>query len=200
MSFIQPCFIRKNTTELRKKLEEMGYKRDYPDYTSHCKTIFAYQYPIKGFDTPSYTIADSFDLPYADGSALRGKFIDCGTNEDLFLALAALRDDTDKNQWFASNYFDKHGNPDEWRFCTEDDYKDFFGDCPYIRNYDDYHKATVSEIIEYFKEKPFLNNGNFFSVSTFDLDEIKPIFDNLFGRHDTPISQKIEDDIRKINK
>ena len=25
MSFIQPCFIRKNTPELRKKLEELGY-------------------------------------------------------------------------------------------------------------------------------------------------------------------------------
>ena len=26
--------------------------------------------------------------------------IDCGTNEELFLALAALRDDTNKFQWF----------------------------------------------------------------------------------------------------
>lgn len=26
MGFIQPCFIRKNTPELRKKLEELGYK------------------------------------------------------------------------------------------------------------------------------------------------------------------------------
>ena len=28
--------------------------------------------------------------------------IDCGTNEELFLAIAALRDDTDKLQWFIS--------------------------------------------------------------------------------------------------
>ena len=26
MTFIQPCFIRKNTPELRKKLEDLGYK------------------------------------------------------------------------------------------------------------------------------------------------------------------------------
>ena len=26
MGFIQPCFIKKNTPELRKKLEELGYK------------------------------------------------------------------------------------------------------------------------------------------------------------------------------
>ena len=25
---------------------------------------------------------------------------DCGDNEGLFLAIAAIRDDTDKNQWF----------------------------------------------------------------------------------------------------
>ena len=29
MAFIQPCFIRKNTPELRKKLVELGYNR-YP--------------------------------------------------------------------------------------------------------------------------------------------------------------------------
>lgn len=27
-------------------------------------------------------------------------YIDCGTNENLFLALAALQDDTDNEQWF----------------------------------------------------------------------------------------------------
>lgn len=91
--FIQPCFIRKNTLKIQEKLEDLGYK-NYLDYTANCKIIFVYQHPIKSFDVPCYTIADSFDLPYADGSALKNKFIDCETNEDLFLALAALRDDT----------------------------------------------------------------------------------------------------------
>lgn len=72
--------------------------------------------------------------------------IDCGDNEELFKAVVAIRNDTDKNQWFASNYYNKDGEPDSWGFCTEDDYKEFFGDCPYIRNYDDYHKATVEEL------------------------------------------------------
>ena len=58
--------------------------QNYPEWTVDCSIIWAYQYPIKGFDTPSYVIADSFDLPFDKHSALCGKFIDCGTNEELF--------------------------------------------------------------------------------------------------------------------
>ena len=32
MAFTQPCYIRKNTPELRKKLEELGYKIE-PTYS-----------------------------------------------------------------------------------------------------------------------------------------------------------------------
>ena len=31
MGFTTPCFIRKNTPELRKKLEELGYFNDSPE-------------------------------------------------------------------------------------------------------------------------------------------------------------------------
>ena len=37
--FIQPCFIRKNTPELRKKLEELGYKPTYPKTYVECEKI-----------------------------------------------------------------------------------------------------------------------------------------------------------------
>lgn len=98
--FIQPCFVRKSTPEIRKKLEAIGYKKQSPDNTDNCNIIFAYQYPMDGFDTPSYVIADSFDIPFDKSSCLCGKFIDCGTNEDLFIAIAALRSDSDYMQWF----------------------------------------------------------------------------------------------------
>ena len=97
---------------------------------------------------------------YYECTEIPGRFespIDCGTNEDLFLAIAALRDDTDKNQWFASNYFNKNMNPDSFVKCTTDDYKEFFGDCPYTRNYDDYHKATINELIKFFN-KTYIQN------------------------------------------
>ena len=145
MGFTTPCFIRKNTQELRRGLEELGYSKNYPEWTVDCSIIWAYQYPIKGFDTPSYVIADSFDLPFDKHSALCGKFIDCGTNEELFLAIAALRDDTDKNQWFTDG--------DKWILCPEIKFSTYWVYNDIDVNIDIVHKATVDELIEYFKEK-----------------------------------------------
>ena len=64
MGFSTPAFIRKNTPELRKKLEELGYVKNSPIWTDNCSIIWAYQYPVKGFDTPNYVIANSFDIPF----------------------------------------------------------------------------------------------------------------------------------------
>ena len=145
MGFTTPCFIRKNTQELRRGLEELGYSKNYPEWTVDCSIIWAYQYPIKGFDTPSYVIADSFDLPFDKHSALCGKFIDCGTNEELFLAIAALRDDTDKNQWFTDG--------DKWILCPEIKFSTYWVYNDVDVNLDVIHKATVNELIEHFKTK-----------------------------------------------
>ena len=87
MAFTQSCFIRKNTPELRKKLEELGY--DY--YTPN---------GIKS-DNIVVSLGCIFDICSID--TIKQAFnncIDCGTNEELFLALAALRDDSDYMQWF----------------------------------------------------------------------------------------------------
>jgi hypothetical protein len=51
MGFTTPCFIRKNTETLRNNLEEVGYLNNYPKWTDDCSIIWAYQYPMKGFDT-----------------------------------------------------------------------------------------------------------------------------------------------------
>lgn len=132
--FTTPCFIRKNTPELRKALEDFGYNKNSPRYTDDCNIIFAYQYPVKGFDNPSYVIADTFDIPFDKGSLIRGKFIDCGVNEDLFLALAALRDDTDAKQWFTDG---KLWEKTEAELPSR--YMQMHG-----------HKATADELIEHF--------------------------------------------------
>jgi hypothetical protein len=145
MGFTTPCFIRKNTPELRKKLKELGYFNYSPQWTNNCSIIWAYQYPMKGFDTPNYVIADSFDVPFNKHSALCGKFIDCGTNEELFLAIAALRDDTDKNQWFTD------GN--KWILCPEIKFSTYWVYNDVDVNLDVIHKATVNELIEHFKIK-----------------------------------------------
>jgi hypothetical protein len=152
MGFTTAAFIRKNTPELRKKLEELGYIKNSPKWTDDCNIIWAYQYSEeKGFDTPHYVIANAFDIPFDKHSRLCGKFIDCGTNENLFLAIAALRDDTDNNQMFINGKGD-------WGICRDNtEYGglsgiDFYG-MPNDLNVDNYHKATVEELIEHFKGK-----------------------------------------------
>lgn len=144
MGFTTPCFIRKNTQELRRGLKELGYFNNSPQWTNNCSIIWAYQYPMKGFDTPNYVIADSFDIPFDKHSALCGKFVDCGTNEELFLAIAALRDDTDKYQWFTDG--------DLWFKCGDEVCNENIE--YYLNKYGrKIHKASVNELIEHFKIK-----------------------------------------------
>lgn len=159
MGFTTAAFIRRNTPELRKKLEELGYVKNSPIWTDNCSIIWAYQYPEKGFDTPNYVIADSFDIPFDKHSRLCGKFIDCGINEELFLAIAALRDDTDENQWFTDGK--------DWAYRLKPSYcapcvtiyKTLaFDRIPEDFKMGNYHKATVEELIEHFKEKE-VNHG-----------------------------------------
>ena len=69
--------------------------------------------------------------------------VDCGTNEELFLAIAALRDDTDKNQWFTDD--------DKWILCPEIKFSTYWVYNDVDVNLDVIHKATVNELIEHFK-------------------------------------------------
>ena len=137
--FTQPCFIRKNTPELRKKLEELGYNR-HPSYGDN-----EYLYLNRGF----------YHTNVVGYSEEIERMIDCESNEELFLALAALRDDSNENQWFIAQdtMWDENYNGEitveykegEWLIW---DYYSFMIDEPsYFR------KATVEEIIEHFNKK-----------------------------------------------
>lgn len=143
--FTTPCFIRKNTPGLRKKLEELGY---YPHPSE--KKLYE-KYP--NYVGPSLHTGRGFyaimPIGYDEELAFE---VYCGLNEGRFLALAALREDTDKGQWFCANEYN-------WsrRFfiCKYDTIKEHInmvadGDCG---SYKDFHKATVEEIIEHFKNK-----------------------------------------------
>ena len=88
MGFIQPCFIRKNTPELRKKLEELGYTPN----SYECFWDDDNRYLITFISSP--TGFNGFGLCITDCCILYHKsYIDCGDNEELFIALAALRDE-----------------------------------------------------------------------------------------------------------
>lgn len=92
MGFLYKAFIRKNTPELKKKLMDLGYK-DYGNLRFYGDPIILYC-DVNHFFTSPFVL---------EGEQYRGKyddFIDCGDNEELFLAIAALHDDTDYMQWF----------------------------------------------------------------------------------------------------
>lgn len=129
MGFTTPCFIRKSTKELTEKVYKLG-GRDGRSFW-HCGYL-----TLLLAEKQQFTCLDD---EHGNAEMLIEKgFIDCGTNEELFLAIAALRDDTDKFQWFIS--------PERvW---------------VYNKDYDSilevslkWHKATVNELIEHFKEK-----------------------------------------------
>lgn len=125
MGFTTPCFIRKNTEALRKKLEEIGYKM------------------LSSIEYDNLECSDNWVNDIKSLNDCNG--IDCGTNEELFLAIAALRDDTDKNQWFTD------GN--KWILCPEIKFSTYWVYNDVDVNLDVIHKATVNELIEHFKIK-----------------------------------------------
>ena len=148
MGFTTPCFIRKNTKELRKELEELGYEI----LNSGDTTLDAHNYDGKGNHKSieeGKAIITSYGNLYGviydvDTVTKKGR-IDCGMNEELFLAIAALRDDTDKYQWFTDG--------DKWIQCSEIRFSTYWAYNDVDINTDTIHKATVNELVEHFKEK-----------------------------------------------
>lgn len=138
MGFTTPAFIRKNTSDLRKKLERLGYYL-HPECIDDDRGNYLFVNREYYLNRP---------LGYSEQLS---RSIDCGTNEDLFLALAALRDDTDNGQFFVfEERFVSRINPDviiekgTLLKCCMDKWR-----MPYFP----FHKATVKELIEHFKEK-----------------------------------------------
>ena len=148
MGFTTPCFIRKNTPELRRGLEELGYNI----LNSGNTTLDEHNYDGKGSHKSieeGKAIITSYGNLYGviynvDTVTKKGR-IDCGTNEELFLAIAALRDDTDKYQWFTDG--------DKWILCPKTKFSTYWVYYHIDVNTDTIHKATVNELIEHFKTK-----------------------------------------------
>ena len=130
--FTQKCFIRKNTQELVNKLEKLGYEIPFVVEYGNGDTILAkYGILCNIHSIPNSIFGENYF------SLLTHSAIDCGTNEELFLAIAALRDDTDNMQWFT----DGNGY---WQLCIGS-FK-----FPSLAK-EKLHNATVPELIEHFK-------------------------------------------------
>lgn len=130
--FTQPCFIRKYTPQLIQMLENIGIKK-------HPSIMLIYRqenlYVNRGFYS-NYPIGYQEEIEMS---------IDCGTNEQLFLAISSLRNDTDKNQWFTDGV--------NWVLCDEFKFSSYWVYNDINISLDTIHKATVEELIEHFKDK-----------------------------------------------
>lgn len=147
--FTTPCFIRKNTPELRNKLEELGYricictKFNGATWLDTSTDGSVHGVGHFGEDEPCETHEESLAMFLYEHKA-----IDCDTNEDLLLALAALRDDSDYMQWFCDN------RSDNWVMCKDKNNPKNLprGGRGWWTDHGILHKASVEEILEHFKE------------------------------------------------
>ena len=135
--FKHGCFIRKNSEYLRKSLNLIG-KRNLCNI--HDGILITHS-------DRHYSLLDcneTIEIMLDDG------FIYCGTNEELFLAIASLRDDSDIHQWFimdAEVYTEI--SKGDWFVATDIKGGKHVGtqiDPLYC------HKATVEELIEHFNK------------------------------------------------
>lgn len=145
--FTQSAFIKKNTQELREKLRDMGYYVPPEPFYSYKKVHSAlrkYKLLPELFYSP-YLHADHGLIRPAD--AFNGEGIDCEENEDLFLALAALRDDTDFLQWFVWDKTILTNKKGKWMLSYVGKMRVDMLEKGY------YHKATVEELIKHFESE-----------------------------------------------
>ena len=139
--FKTKCFIRKNTPELRGKLEKMGYR------VCRCTGEATTVYLMAGHGDIHAVHDESVDIFEDEVKSGTCKLIDCGDNELLFLALAAMRDDTDKDQLFTNGI--------DWAIKREAARNLGLPGFEYLSFPRDVntplHKATIEEIMEQFK-------------------------------------------------
>ena len=144
MAFIQPCFIRKNSPELRKKLEELGYKPfgsvKYEWDTGWGLSTDNRLGEFESFDNNGLENIIKCEPPDYEDS------IDCGTNEELFIAIASMTD----NEYGLCDYY-----------IVTDDYNLRYTKGSIHRalplssviHPSCYRKARVEELIEFFKKE-----------------------------------------------
>lgn len=143
--FTQRCCIWKNTKKLKNKLKDLGYHickcTNFDDaiILKNCidnGTIHGFGY----YDESSGFVNKNEMLKQFKNDCKKTNIIDCGVNEELFLALAAIRDDSDINQWF------KIIGPSGIFFKKSSENKFTYDASHYI-----WVKASVNDLINLFK-------------------------------------------------
>lgn len=172
MEYLQECFIRKNNAKLRKNLAKIGYRVcpcctfDDSEWLSTMLYIDNNAVkPIKRIEVHGigyfdelfpFGKEDRFDEYIKENNKKKNPEIDCGENEELFLAIAALRNDTDRYQWFFSTGWTTYNGeplPDKWVLCDQNTLEDFarVNNSPNSYSREMWKKATVEDLINHFK-------------------------------------------------
>ena len=148
MAFLYKAFIRKNSSELRNKLEKLGYTNGAWE-SPHFEYPYLMCLPDRKFSLFNVK-SDGFYMA-EDDYKCDGKrwtynppkeYIDCGTNEELFLAITALRNDKPDYQWFVWNDIEDEGEKFK-QYIPGEPWQEWW--------WFEVHKATVEELIEHFK-------------------------------------------------
>lgn len=143
MGFTQPCFIRKNTPKLRKKLEELGYKPfgsvKYEWDTGWGLSTDNRLGEFESFDNNGLENIIKCEPPDYEDS------IDCGTNEELFIAIASMTD----NEYGLCDYYIV--TVDNTRYEKGSIYRAL--PLSSVIHPSCYRKATVEELIEHFNKE-----------------------------------------------
>lgn len=146
--FVQSVMIRKNNLELKRKLRDLGYDSS---------GIVGGEYLATSVLTKHYSSIskEQWNSTNPHVTWNTGRRIDCGTNEKLFLAIAALNTSNDYMQWFmfpkeqnllSSDFIfrvDKHMSVEQYvrKYYRKD-----------LKRCNAYHKLTLEELISKFNK------------------------------------------------
>lgn len=129
--FTTPCFIKRISSELKERLKELGY-RDVGKARYYGESQYIYCEHGIFYESPCKI------------KARYNTFIDCGYNEELFIAIASMTD----NEYGLSDYYivTTDGNP---RYAKGSIHRAL--PISSVIHPSCYRKATVEELIEHFK-------------------------------------------------
>lgn len=152
MGFLHKCVVRTKNDEDRKELieflETIGYVNGQPMIDGMDYTFITF---FIG-ETACYEVWDDEYVEYFIKHGTIG-FFDFGENVELFKAVTAMRNDTDKNQWFVHN-------SGEFIFCNQSELKHVLDNTEMYQEYAvaECHKATLPELVEKFKSSTLPND------------------------------------------
>lgn len=142
MKFITPCFIRTKDAGKRKELiawlENIGYD---------CSTVRTDEVHY-GKTEPVFIVVNGGHCRIQHNRPMLIEEYDCGTDVELFKALAAMNDGNDREQWFVCTESYKESESISWEVGDFDFYyldEDYTGK--------KWRKATSNEIVEHFKNR-----------------------------------------------